>query len=54
MSKYLYTLVVKESNIAIQDIAYSRAEARSAKSLYEGLYKMKVSMVRYERPTNIR
>ena len=54
MTKFLYTFVVKESNTLIQDLAHSRSEARECKSLYEGMYKKKVNVVRYERPINIR
>lgn len=54
MTKYLYTFAVKDGNIPIHDLAFSRKEARECKSLYEGMYKKKVNVVRYERPTNIR
>lgn len=54
MTKFLYTFVVKDSNTPIQDLAHSRSEARECKALYEGIYKTKVNVVRYERPTNIR
>ena len=54
MKSYIYTCVIKSSGISIQDIAYSRQEARQMKSLYEGLYKGKVNILRYENPAKIR
>jgi hypothetical protein len=53
-SKYIYTAVMKETGVPIQDIAYSREEAREVKRLYESLYKGKVQIVRYESPSKIR
>jgi len=53
MNKFLYTCIIKSSGIPIQDLAYSRQEARECKSLYEGIYKEKVSIVRYQNPNNI-
>lgn len=53
-SKYIYTVVMKETGVPIPDIAYSRSEAREAKRLYESVYKGKVQIVRYESPANIR
>ena len=53
-SKYIYTAVMKDTGVPIQDIAYSREEAREVKRLYEALYKGKVQIVRYSSPANIR
>lgn len=52
--KYVYTLVSKETNMPVADIAYSRDEARSCKTLYENLYKQKYKIVRYARDAVIR
>lgn len=54
MKSYIYTCVIKSSGIPIQDIAYSRQEARQMKSLYEGIYNGKVNILRYENPAKIR
>ena len=54
MKSYIYTCVIKSSGTPIQDIAYSRQEARQMKNLYEGLYNGKVNILRYENPAKIR
>ena len=54
MNKYIYTVIIKSSGVAIQDIGYSRQEARAMKDLYEGMYKTKCSILRYQNPSNIR
>lgn len=54
MKSYIYTCVIQSSGIPIQDVAYSRQEARQMKSLYEGMYKGKVNILRYENPAKIR
>lgn len=54
MNKFLYTCIIKETGIPIQDIGYSRSEARNMKQLYEGMYKTKVSILRYAQPQKIR
>lgn len=52
--KYVYTLVSKETEIPLVDVAYSRQEARNCKNLYENLYKQKYKIVRYARDAVIR
>jgi hypothetical protein len=54
MIKYITISTVRDGNISSHDLAFSCKESRECKSLYEGMYKKKVSVVRYERPTNIR
>lgn len=54
MNKFLYTCIIKETGTPIQDIGYSRSEARGMKQLYEGMYKTKVSILRYCAPQKIR
>jgi hypothetical protein len=46
MSKYVY--VIQDNNgIPAADVASSRAEAREVKKVYEDLYKVKCSIIRY-------
>jgi hypothetical protein len=53
-NKFLYTCIIKETGAVIQDIAYSREEAREMKNLYEGMYKSKVNILRYELDRKVR
>jgi hypothetical protein len=53
-NKYIYTAVMKDTGTPIQDIAYSREEAREVKRLYEAMYQGKVQILRYENPAKIR
>jgi hypothetical protein len=46
-TSYIYTCVEKESGVAIQDMTYSRSEAREISKLYESLYKTKVVIQRF-------
>lgn len=52
--KYIYTCQIKSSGIPIQDLAYSRKEAREMKALYETMYKTKVSILRYNLDKKVR
>jgi hypothetical protein len=54
MNKYIYVPVIKSSGVPIQDMAFSRAEARECKALYESMYKESVSILRYEFQTKVR
>jgi hypothetical protein len=53
-NKFIYTCIIKSSGLPIQDIAYSREEARECRRLYEGMYKEKVSILRYNLDKKIR
>lgn len=52
--KYIYTTVIKDTGVPIQDLAYSRKEAREMKALYELMYKTKVSILRYNLDKKVR
>lgn len=54
MKQFLYTCVIKGSGTPIQDIGYSRQEAREMKRLYEGMYREKVNIVRYQFDSKVR
>jgi hypothetical protein len=53
-NKFLYTCIIKETGTLIQDLAYSREEAREMRRLYEGMYKSKVNILRYELDKKVR
>lgn len=54
MNKFIYTLKHKSSGIPLQDVAFSREEARDMKRMYERRDGTKYSIVRYEQNGVIR
>ena len=50
-TKYEYDVVLQDGAVYY---AGTRQEARQMKSLYEGIYKGKVNILRYENPAKIR
>lgn len=47
MNKFIYTLKHKSSGIPLQDVAFSRKEARDMKRMYERRDGTKYQIVRY-------
>lgn len=52
--QFVYVLTGKTTGISVQDVAFSRSEAREIKALYEGLYKEKYAIKQFALSKEVR
>lgn len=52
-SKYVY-VVQNKNGVVVSDVAFSRSEAREMKTLYEGLYQEKQTIIRFAKDKSVR